>query len=170
MSNDITFEDLKHVPFPHRLAKVSKANLNAKIYDVFKLFQINIPMLDAIKQIPSYAKFLKELCIVKRNLHVKEIVMMNESQSAILQCKSVPKYKDPFCPTILCIIWGCKIDRALLNLGSSVNLLSFSIYKNLGLGELKPMRITLKLANCSVKIPRGIIEDVSFKSILFTIR
>ena len=48
-SNDVTMEDLKHTPFPHRLAKMSKANLNAKIYDVFKQVRINIPMLGAIK-------------------------------------------------------------------------------------------------------------------------
>ncbi|GFZ14664.1 hypothetical protein Acr_24g0008540 [Actinidia rufa] len=95
-----------------------------------------------------------------KNLHVKETAMMNESQSAILQCKTVPKYKDPGCPTISCIIGGCKIDRALLNLGSSVNLLPYSVYKDLGLGELKPTRVTLELADRSVKVPRGIIDDV----------
>ncbi|GFY90894.1 hypothetical protein Acr_07g0010900 [Actinidia rufa] len=160
LPKEITVEDLKHAPFPQRLANVSKANLNSEIYDVFKQVRINIPMLDAFKQIPSYAKFLKELCTVKRNLHVKETTMMNESQSAILQCKTVPKYKDPGCPTISCIIGGCKIDRALLNLGSSVNLLPYSIYKDLGLGELKPTRVTLELADRSIKVPRGIIEDV----------
>ncbi|GFZ14646.1 hypothetical protein Acr_24g0008360 [Actinidia rufa] len=158
--NEITVEDLKHAPFPQRLAKVSKANLISEIYDIFKQVRINIPMLDAIKQIPSYNKFLKELCTVKRNLHVKETTMMNESQSAILQCKTVPKYKDPSCPTISCIIGGCKIDRALLDLGSSVNLLPYSVYKDLGLGELKPTQVTLELADRSVKVPRGIIEDV----------
>ena len=35
-SNEVTIEDLKHAPFPHRLAKASKANLNVEIYDVFK--------------------------------------------------------------------------------------------------------------------------------------
>ena len=48
-SNEVTMEDLKHAPFPHRLTKASKANLNAKIYDVFKQVRINIPMLDIIK-------------------------------------------------------------------------------------------------------------------------
>ena len=33
---DVSLEDLKHAPFPHRLAKANKANLNAEIYDVFK--------------------------------------------------------------------------------------------------------------------------------------
>ena len=131
-------EDLKHAPFSHRLTKASKANLNVEIYDVFKQVRINIPMLDAIKQIPSYAKFLKDLCTIKTKLHVKEMVMMNESQSAILQCKSMPK--------ILCI-GVYKIDQALLNLGSSMNLLPYSVYKELGLGELKPTRVTLELAN-----------------------
>lgn len=83
--------------------------------------------------------------------------MMNESQSAILQCKSVLKFKDPDCPTISCIIGGYRIDRALLNLGSTVNLLSYSVYKELGLGELKPTHITLELADRSVKVPRGVV-------------
>ena len=85
---------------------------------------------------------------------------MNESQSAILQCKSVLKYKDPGCPIISCIIGGYRINRALLDLGSSVNLLSYSVYKELGLGELKPTHVTLELADRSIKVPRGIIENV----------
>ena len=70
-------EDLKYTPFPHKLTKASKANLNVEIYDVFKKVRINISMLDAIKKIPSYAKFLKDLCTIKRKLHVKKTAMMN---------------------------------------------------------------------------------------------
>ena len=47
-----------------------------------------------------------------------------------------------------------------MNLGASVNLLPYSIYVELGLGELEPTNITLQLAECSVKIPRGIVKDV----------
>ena len=86
--------------------------------------------------------------------------MMNKSQSAILQYKSVPKYKNPSCPTISCIIRDYRIDRALLDLGSSVNLLSYHVYKDLGLGELKSTRVTLELADRSIKVPRGIVDDV----------
>ncbi|RVW95558.1 Retrovirus-related Pol polyprotein from transposon 17.6 [Vitis vinifera] len=56
--------------------------------------------------------------------------------------------------------WGKVVEKALLDLGASVNLLPYSVYKQLGLGELKPTSITLSLADRSVKIPRGIIEDV----------
>ena len=44
-----------------------------------------------------------------------------------------------------------------------MNLMPYSIYKQLGLGELKPTNITLSLADRSVKIPKGIIEDVLVK-------
>ena len=52
------------------------------------------------------------------------------------------------------------MEKALLDLGASVNLLPYSIYKQLGLGKLKPTSITLSLADRSMKIPRGMIEDV----------
>ena len=55
---------------------------------------------------------------------------------------------------------GYWIDRVLLDLGLSVILLPYYIYKELGLGELKPTCVTLKLANHSIKVSRGIIEDV----------
>jgi hypothetical protein len=73
------------------------------------------------------------------------------------------KYKDPGCPTIACKIGDNRAERALLDLGASVNLLPYSIYIHLGLGELKSTSITLQLANRSVKKPRGIIEDVLIK-------
>jgi hypothetical protein len=56
-----------------------------------------------------------------------------------------------------------RIERALLDLGASVNLLPYSVYLELGLGELKPTSMMLQLADMSVKIPRGIIEDVLIK-------
>ena len=52
------------------------------------------------------------------------------------------------------------MEKALLNLGASVNLLPYFVYKQLGLGELKPTSIALSLADRSMKIPRGMIEDV----------
>jgi hypothetical protein len=70
------------------------------------------------------------------------------------------KYKDPGCPTISCFIGEHKIEKALLDLGASVNLLPYSVFQSLNLGELKPTSVTLLLANRSVKVPRGIVEDV----------
>ena len=74
--------------------------------------------------------------------------------------KSPLKYKDLGCPTISVMIGGKVVEKTLLDLGASVNLLPYSVYKQLRLGELKQTSITLSLADRSVKIPRGIIEDV----------
>ncbi|RVW42168.1 hypothetical protein CK203_094628 [Vitis vinifera] len=83
-----------------------------------------------------------------------------ESVEKKKRCKSLVKYKDPGCPTISMSIGGTCVEKTLLDLGASVNLLPYSIYKQLGLGELKPTSITLSLADRSVKIPRGMIKDV----------
>ena len=57
-------------------------------------------------------------------------------------------------------IRGTCVEKALLDLGANANLLPYLVYKQLGLGELKPTSITLSLANRSIKIPKGIVEDV----------
>ena len=83
--------------------------------------------------------------------------------SSIIQCKTLVKYKDSGSPTISVNIGGTCVERALLDLGANVNLLPYSVYKKLGLGELKPITITLSLADRSIKILKGIVEDVLVK-------
>ena len=82
-----------------------------------------------IKQVPTYAKFLKDLCIIKRGLNVSKKVFLTEQVSSIIQCKSPVKYKDPGCPTISVMIGKVPVERALLDLGASVNLLPYSVYE-----------------------------------------
>ena len=122
--------------------------------------KVNILLLDMIKQVPTYAKFLKDLCTVKRGLNVDKKAFLTEQVSAIIQCKTPMKYKDLGCPTISVNIGGTCVEKALLDLGASVNLLPYSMYKQLGLGELKPTTITMSLVYRSIKIPKGTIEDV----------
>ena len=55
---------------------------------------------------------------------------------------------------------GTCVEKALLDLGANVNLLPYSVYKQLGLGELKPTSITLSLVDRSIKIPKGTMDDV----------
>ena len=81
--------------------------------------EVNIPLLDAIKQIPRYAKFLKELCTNKRKLKGSERISMGKNVSALIG-KSVPqipeKCKDPGTFSIPCIIGNSKFDNAMLDL------------------------------------------------------
>ena len=97
---------------------------------------------------------------MKRGLNVDKKAFLTEQVSAIIQYKTPVKYKDPGCPTISVNIEGTCVEKALLDLGASVNLLPYLMYKQLDLGELKPTSITLSLANRSIKIPKGTVEDV----------
>ncbi|RVW21410.1 Retrovirus-related Pol polyprotein from transposon 17.6 [Vitis vinifera] len=142
-------------PFPQALHGKKGIRNASEILEVLRQVKVNIPLLDMIKQVPTYAKFLKDLCTIKRGLTVNKKAFLTEQVSAILQCKSPLKYKDPGSPTISVMIGGKVVEKALLDLGASVNLLPYSVYKQLGLGELKPTAITLSLADRSVKIPRG---------------
>ena len=112
---------------------------------------------------PRYAKFLKEILTNKKKLKEHERINLNEECSAILQNKLPQKLKDPGSFTIPCIIGDCSFDKVLCDLGASINLMPFSIFRKLGLGEPKPTTITLQLADRSIKYPRGIVEDVLVK-------
>ena len=147
-------------PYPHRLRAPKKVNNHYEIYELFKQVKLNIPLLDAIKQIPSYAKFLKDLCTVKRKLAVNKEAFMTKQSISLIRNNLPLKYKDPGSPTISIVVGNSKLGHALVDLGASVNLLPYSVCIDLGLGELEPTNITLQLADRSVKIPRGIVKDV----------
>ena len=138
-------------PFPQALRSKKGVNNSSEIFEVLRQLKVNTPLLDMIKQVLTYAKFLKDLCTIKRGLNVDKKAFLTEQVSAIIQCKTPVKYKDPGCPTILVNIGGTCVEKALLDLGASVNLLPYSVYNQLRLGD------------SSVKIPKGIVEDVLVK-------
>ncbi|XP_059627731.1 uncharacterized protein LOC132270568 [Cornus florida] len=74
-----------------------------------------------------------------------------------------PVFKDPGAPTISSVIGDNEIEKALLDLGSSVNLIPYSVYLQLGLRELKSTSVVLQLADRSVKEPRSIIKVILIK-------
>ncbi|KAL0367422.1 UNVERIFIED_CONTAM: hypothetical protein Sradi_3632300 [Sesamum radiatum] len=112
---------------------------------------------------PSSAKFLKEVLSTKRKWEGGETVKLNEECSAILQNKLPPKLKDPGSFYIPCTIGNIDFDKVLCDLGASVNLMPYSIFKRLGMHELTPSIITLQLADRSIKYPGGITENVLVK-------
>ena len=124
-------EEVKHSvppPFPQALRKRKNSVNQTKILEVLRQVKVNIPLLDMIKQVPTYAKFFKDLCTVKRGFNVNKKAFLTEQVSAIIECKTPLKYKDPGCPTIFVNIGGTCMEKALLDLGASVNLLPFSMY------------------------------------------
>ncbi|KAL5580496.1 hypothetical protein UlMin_012938 [Ulmus minor] len=137
------------IPFPQRLRKQNLDKQFSKFIDIFKSLHINLPFVDMLEQMPKYAKFLKEVLSNKRRLEANEKVMLTE------------EYPGSF--TIPCTIGDFEFDKVLCDLGASINLMPLSIFRKLGLGEVKPTTVSLQLADRSIKHPRGIIEDVLVK-------
>ena len=138
-------------------------DVTSKILEYSRQVKVNLFLLHIIKQMFFYAKVIKDLCTIKKRHHVKKTTFLMEEVSAIIQHKVPPKYKDPNCPMISCTIGDYIIERALLDLRASVNLLPFSVYLQLELGELKPTFLTLHLVDRFVRKPMGVVEDVWVK-------
>ncbi|XP_022852858.1 uncharacterized protein LOC111374418 [Olea europaea var. sylvestris] len=151
------------LPFPQRYSKIEFDEKFTKFLEVFKKIHINIPFAEALAQMPNYPKFLKEVMSKKKKLEKFENVKLAEECSAILQKKLPHKLKDPSSFNIPCNIGGITFDRALCDVGDSINLMPLSVFKKLGLGEVNPTTLTLQLADKSITYPKDIIEDVLVK-------
>ena len=112
---------------------------------------------------PKYAKFLKEIITNKHTWDNNETVPLGETCSSIISRKIPTKLKDPGSFTIPCIIGINEFPRCLCDLGTSINLMPLSIFRKLGLGDVKAANMTLQLADHSIKRPYGVVEDVLIK-------
>ncbi|XP_052886952.1 uncharacterized protein LOC108475442 [Gossypium arboreum] len=134
-------------PFPRKLARRDKKEEEKEILDIFKKVEINIPLLDVIRKVPKYAKFLKDLCTNRRRLSGNERVNLNENISAIFQRRLPPKYKDQGMFSIPCKIGKVGIKRAMCDLGASINVMPLSVYNKISTEPLKETRVTVQLAD-----------------------
>ncbi|XP_075499983.1 uncharacterized protein LOC142538554 [Primulina tabacum] len=93
----------------------------------------------------------------------KEQKPQTTRKTAILQNKLPPKLKDPGTFSIPCTIGNSNFNKALCDLGASINLMPYSCFEKLGIREVKPTTISLQLADRYIKYPRWVIEDVLVK-------
>lgn len=124
-------------PFPKRFAKSKKDKDEKELLEIFHKVEVNISLLDAIKQVSRYAKFLKNLCTNKRKLAEYEKISVGKNISAVLQKKLPSKCKDQGMFSISCKIGNVRIHRATCDLGAFINVMPLSIYNSLNTGPLK---------------------------------
>ncbi|XP_078176374.1 uncharacterized protein LOC144569775 [Carex rostrata] len=148
------------VPFPQRLIECKPDSQFAKFFQMLKQLHIIIPFTDALTQILTYVKFLKDILSNKRRLGGHEKVKLVEQCSAILSSVLPPKLEDPGKFSIPCTIENATIKKTLCDLGASVSLMPRTIFERMGVGELRPTGMTLQLADSSIRLPLGIVEDV----------
>lgn len=161
--SDVVSSFSSFVPFPSRLSSKNKKKEHERekeTLDIFCKVEVNIPLLEAIRQVPRYAKFLKELCTNKRRLSGDEKVSVSENVSVVLQRKVPPKCKDLGIFTIPCKIGNTRYDKCMLDLGASINVMPLYICKALNFRPLKDTRVIIQLVDRSNTYPVGVVEDV----------
>ncbi|GJS56752.1 reverse transcriptase domain-containing protein [Tanacetum coccineum] len=151
------------LPYPERMKVREKDTPSAqqsKFMKLFKQLRLEIGLKDALIEMPKFNKWLSSLLRNKEKLEEIAITIVNAECSAIILNKVPEKLKDPAKFLIPCALQELDRTNALADSGASINLLPYSIYKQLELGALTSTRITLELANRSITHPMGIAEDV----------
>ncbi|GJS43326.1 reverse transcriptase domain-containing protein [Tanacetum coccineum] len=132
-----------------------------KFYEIFRDLSFEISFTDALMLMPKFASTLKTLIGNKEKLSELARTPLNENCSAVILNKLPKKLGDP--GRFLIPSWKSRdyyMQSALADLGASINLMPYSVWKSLSLSELTPTCMTLELADRSITEPIGIAEDV----------
>ncbi|XP_039115827.1 uncharacterized protein LOC120251354 [Dioscorea cayenensis subsp. rotundata] len=148
------------IPYPARQKQDKDEAQFKKFLNVFKQLHINIPFVEALTRMPKYAKFMKDLLTNKRKLEKLETVALPRNCSAMIQRKLPEKLTDPGSFIIPCVIGEDMQEKALADSGASINVMPYKLFLKLGLEDMRPTRMTIQLADCSIKKPRGVVKDV----------
>ncbi|KAJ1288537.1 hypothetical protein BS78_02G096600 [Paspalum vaginatum] len=156
------FYDTIVLPFPQRQKKAYVNDQFGKFVEVIKKLYVNIPLLDAM-QVPTYAKYLKDILNNKNPLPSTEVMHLIEECSAGILNQPPQKKKDPGNPTISCSIGIQHFDQALCDLGASVSVMPKVVFYKLMHATLVPTAMCLQLVDQSIRYPDGITEDIPVK-------
>ncbi|GJZ71353.1 reverse transcriptase domain-containing protein [Tanacetum coccineum] len=155
------------IPYPSRQNdEKRRENANEqkeKFYEIFKDMSFEISFMDALTLMPKFASTLKALIGNKEKLSEMARTPLNEHCSAVILNKLPEKLGDPGRFLIPCKFPGMDECLALADLGASINLMPFSMWKKLNLPNLTPTCMTLELADRSISRPIGIAKDVNVK-------
>ena len=124
---------------------------------------INAPLVESIKTETYDLKQLQGFVETKGKLEGISSVKLNERCSAILRNELPPKEKDPGSFTLPCLIGNLNVSNALADLGASISIMPYSMFKRLGIWKLKPIKMDIEMADKSMQTPLGVIENVLVK-------
>ncbi|XP_070025839.1 uncharacterized protein [Nicotiana sylvestris] len=144
-------------PYPQRLAKKIGENQFKKFSQMMKSLSIKVPLVEALKQMPGYAKFVKDIVTNKHSLNF-ETIKVTHQVSAIVHSMA-PKLEDPGTFLIPCTIGSVEFVKALCDLWASINLMPYSIFKTLGIRQPRLTSMRLQMADRTMKRSLGVIED-----------
>nr|GEX14327.1 reverse transcriptase domain-containing protein [Tanacetum cinerariifolium] len=156
-----------NIPYPPRLndqkLREKSTNQMEKFFQIFQDLHFDISFADALILMLKFASTIKSLLTNKDKLFELAKIPLNENCLATLLKKLLEKLGDPGKFLIPCDFPGMDVCHALADLGTSINLMTLSIWKKLSLPELTPTQMTLELAYRSITCPKGVAEDVFIK-------
>ena len=147
------------VPYPVPAKPSRKDREETKCKKMLEDLTIKLPLIDAIQMIPSMRSLMKDL-ISGKITGDSELLLVSKECSAVLQNRPIKKLGDPGKFVLLTQIGKTVFACSICDLGSSVNLMPYSVAKRLGFTDFKPTRISLVFADISFKSPVGILEDL----------
>ena len=112
---------------------------------------------------PLYSKFMKDILTKKGKYIDNENIVVGGNCSAIIQRKLPKKFKDPGSVTIPCTIRKEAVNKALIDLGASIDLMPLSMCRRIGNLKIDPTKMTLQLVDRSITRPYGVVKDVLVK-------
>ncbi|XP_070007398.1 uncharacterized protein [Nicotiana sylvestris] len=145
-------------PYPQKLDKQNGENQFKNFIDMMKSLSINVPSVEALEQMPSYAKFMKDLVKKKRSMNCETIKLTHQVREIVHSM--APKVEDPNAFTIPCTIGSVEFAKAHCVLGASINLMPYFVFKTLGIGKPRPTSMRLQMADSTMKRPLGVIDDI----------
>jgi hypothetical protein len=154
-------------PFPERLVK-EKLPISLPEFDVLDELRnvcVNIPLLQAIKDIPIYTKSIKELCSKKINKTRKDpltIHVTGNLAGLMSNTISIEKYVDPGILMVTITINIFSISKTLIDLGAAINVMTLETMRHLNLQNLRPTNTVLELVHRSKVVLECILEDIIF--------
>ncbi|GKE11053.1 reverse transcriptase domain-containing protein [Tanacetum coccineum] len=131
-----------------------------KFHDMIRAVRINVPLIDVLAGMLNYGKFLKELISNKNKIEQISAAFLSVESSIMIQNKVPPKLGDPRSFLIPCNFNKTFSCNALADLGASINLMPYSLYAKLSLKNLKPTKMSVRLADRSFQYPVGIAEII----------
>ncbi|KAG7528251.1 Reverse transcriptase domain [Arabidopsis suecica] len=148
------------IPFPGRFKRDIIEKYRAMFAKHIKELEVRMPLIVAYMLIPDSHKFLKDM-VMERIQEVQGMVVLSHECSAIIQKKIIPKkLGDPGSFTLPCSLGPLFFNKCLCDLGASVSLMPLSVARRLGFNKYKSCQIQLILADRSVRVPHGMLEDL----------
>ncbi|GKA50552.1 reverse transcriptase domain-containing protein [Tanacetum coccineum] len=150
--------------FLSRVRKQKRDDEDERLLSIFKQIHINLPILEAMIHMPKGAKVLKDLLSHKEKLEkVASLVKLSEECSAIIQRSLPQKEGDPGSFTLPCLIGPLAVKNALADFRYKVSILCHTLFRRLGISKLKPTRMSIQLADPTIKYPIRVCENLLVK-------